>query len=384
MIKKQIPYGRHNVTDDDIKSVVKVLQSENLTQGPEVKNFEKSFSNYIGSKYAVAVSNGTAALHLSVKALGIKPGQKVITSPISFVATSNAVLYNQGEVEFCDIDPDTLLLDYLEVRKKLENSKKGEYCGIIPVDFSGTPVEMDRFKSLAEEFDLWLLEDACHAPGGFFYDKKGVKQMCGNGFYADLAIFSFHPVKHIACGEGGMITTNNKELYKSLIKLRTHGINKYDNRLNQNNEPWYYEMNELGFNYRLSDILCSLGNSQLKRANENLLKRKELANNYINLFQGTDIIIPKSMNHLGNAYHLFIIKHKHRKELYYYLREKKILAQIHYIPIHFQPYYIERYGKLNYPNAEKYYDECLTIPLYPGLSKDEQNYIVKKIVEFKR
>ena len=223
-----IPYGRQFITDEDIQAVVDTLRSDYLTQGPKIKEFEDAFASYIGAKYAVAVSNGTAALHLCAMALNVKLGQKVITTPITFAASANCVRYCGGEVVFADIDPDTYLLDIDQVRTLLEASPKGTYSGIVPVDFAGRPVNLEAFRHLSDEYGLWIIEDACHAPGGYFTDSKGNKQMCGNGNYADLAIFSFHPVKHIACGEGGMITTNDEVLYKRLLKLRTHGIVKED------------------------------------------------------------------------------------------------------------------------------------------------------------
>jgi len=259
MINKPIPYGRQNITEEDIQAVVEVLRSDYLTQGPKITEFENAFASYIGSKYAVAVSNGTAALHLCAIAMETKPNDKVITTPITFAATANCVRYTGGQVVFADIDPDTYLLDIREVEKLLRNSKKGTYKGIIPVDFAGRPVNMEAFRALANEYGCWIIEDACHAPGGYFIDSKGLKQLCGNGDYADLAIFSFHPVKHITAGEGGMITTNNIKLYNKLLLLRTHGITKDPDFLIDNHGLWYYEMQELGFNYRLTDFQAALG-----------------------------------------------------------------------------------------------------------------------------
>ena len=209
-----IPYGKQNITQEDINAVVEVLKSDYLTQGPKIEEFEKEFAKYVESKYAVAVSNGTAALHLCNLALGVKKGDKVITTPITFAASANSVLYCDGEVIFSDIDPDTYLLDINKVRELLEKSPKGTYQGIIPVDFAGRAVDLERLRALADKYNLWIIEDSCHSPGGYFVDKNKKRQFCGNGNFADLAIFSFHPVKHIACGEGGMITTNNEKLYK--------------------------------------------------------------------------------------------------------------------------------------------------------------------------
>ena len=221
-----IPYGRQNITEEDIQSVVEVLKSDYLTQGPQIVAFEEAFAQYVGSKYAVAVANGTAALHLCTLALGVKEGDRVITSPITFAASANCVRYCGGEVVFSDINPETYLLDIEKVRALLKTSPKGTYQGIIPVDFAGRANDLEAFRQLADEFGLWIIEDACHAPGGYFVDSKNGQQSCGNGDFADLAIFSFHPVKHIAAGEGGMITTNDKTLYEKLLMLRTHGVTK--------------------------------------------------------------------------------------------------------------------------------------------------------------
>ena len=380
---KPIPYGKQNITDSDIEAVVKTLKSDYLTQGPMVEKFENRFAKYIGSKYAISVANGTAALHLSIKALGIRPGQKVITSPITFAATANAILYNQGEVEFCDIDPDTLLININQVQEKLSNASKGTYAGIIPVDFAGAPVKMDAFRKLAEEYGVWLLEDACHAPGGSYKDDYDVEQKCGNGAYAHAAIFSFHPVKHIACGEGGMITTNDENLYNRLFLLRSHGITKNPEQFIENHGGWYHEMQELGYNYRLNDIACSLGVSQLKRAEEGLKKRKDIAKRYFYDLSKVPEIKMINENNYSHAYHLFVIQVDRRKELYDYLKEKNIFTQVHYVPVHYHPYYRNLgYKKGDYPHAESYYQKCLSLPIYPTLSKAEQNHIIKSINYF--
>ena len=377
-----IPYGKHTISKADIDAVVAVLKSDYLTQGPKVKEFEEKYAEYIGSKYAVAVANGTAALHLSALALGVKKGTKVITSPLTFVATANAVLYCGGEIDFCDIDPVTLLLDIDLVRKKLAASPKGTYSGIIPVDFTGYPIQMDAFRDLADEYGLWILEDACHAPGGYFFDSANDKQNCGNGNYADLAIFSFHPVKHIACGEGGMITTNSKDLYEKLLLLRSHGITKDPNKIKSNQGDWYYEMQALGFNYRLSDISSSLGISQLSRSEANLNKRKSIAKKYDQVFSSIDWIETPDTSE-GHAYHLYIIKVKERKALYDFLRKENIFVQIHYIPVHLQPYYKKLGWEIgDFPIVENYYEQCLSIPIYPSLKNEEQKYVISQILKF--
>ena len=380
---KKIPYGRQNITGEDIQAVVEILKSDWLTQGPSVKKFEKGFSEYIGSKFAVAVSNGTAALHLSVLALNIKPGDKVITTPNTFVASANCVKYCGGEVVFSDIDPSTYLLDLEKVRKLLEKSPKGTYKGIIPVDFSGRANDLEKFRNLADEHGLWILEDSCHSPGGYFIDSNGEKQNCGNGNYADLAIFSFHPVKHIACGEGGMITTNDEALYRKLLVLRTHGIQQDPKLVLKNEGCWYYEMQELGYNYRLTDMQAALGSSQLKRADKGIIRRKEIANQYYKAFKDSDFIKGQSGIIEGHAYHLYVIEVENRKELIDYLRKLNIWAQVHYIPAHLMPYYKDLGSKKgDFPNCEKYYNHCLSLPMFPTLRDEEQEYVIDKINTF--
>lgn len=384
---KQIPYGKQNITQSDIDAVIEVLKSDFLTQGPKALEFEQAFAEYIGAKYAVTVANGTAALHLCALALGVKKGDNVITTPITFVASANCVLYCGGEVSFADINKDTYIIDIDKIKALLQSKPKGTYKGIIPVDFAGNPINLEELRKLADEYGLWIIEDACHAVGGFFIDSSGKKQFCGNGKFADLSIFSFHPVKHIATGEGGMITTNNKELYKKLLLLRTHGITKDSSIFKMNNPGcgWYYEMQELGFNYRLSDIQAALGLSQLKRIEENLNRRREIAHKYDEAFKNTNIIIGKQTNNASHAYHLYIIQVKDRLEMYNYLRVNNICAQIHYIPVHLQPYY-KQLGWKNgdFPVAENYYEHCLSLPMYHSLTDEEQDYVIDKVLVYKQ
>lgn len=391
-----IPYGKQNITKEDIDEVIAALQSDYLTQGPRIKVFEDEFAKYVGSKYAVAVSNGTAALHLCTLALGVKEGDKVITTPITFAASANCVRYCNGEVVFADIDPDTYLIDYDSVKKLLEASPIGTYQGIIPVDFAGRAVDLEKFKALAKHYNLWIIEDACHAPGGYFTDSKGVSQNCGNGNYADLAIFSFHPVKHIACGEGGMVTTNDEALYKKLLALRTHGITKNETEYSNSIEfacgqssdttqypGWYMEMQTLGFNYRLTDFQAALGSSQLQRADDGLIKRRAIASNYAKAFKDAQFIKGQSGVVEGHAYHLYIIEVENRLGLYNYLRENKVFAQIHYIPCHLMPYYKELGWKEgDRPLSEMYYKHCISLPMYPTLTDEEQNYVIDLINRF--
>lgn len=378
-----IPYGRQNITEEDIQAVIDVLKSDFLTQGPAVNAFEEAFANYIGAKYAVAVANGTAALHLSNLALGVKQGDKVITTPITFVASANATLYCGGTIDFVDIDSETFLMDLNLLEEKLKNAPRGTYKGVVPVDFAGYPIHAERLRKIADKYKLWVLEDACHAPGGSFTDSHNIEQRCGNGAYADLSIFSFHPVKHIATGEGGMITTNSKDLYEKLLLLRTHGITKNPDLLNENHGGWYYEMQELGFNYRLSDMQAALGLSQLKYADKGLMRRREIAQIYNKAFEGTSIQTPEVMNGFDHAYHLYIIQVERRKDLYDYLRAHKIFAQVHYIPVHLNPYYKNLgWKKGDFPIAEAYYEKALSLPMYPSLKGNDQVSVIEKVLEF--
>lgn len=380
---KSISYGKQEITQDDINAVIDVLKSDFLTQGPKVREFEDDFANYVGAKYAVAVSNGTAALHISNLALGVKEGDKVITTPNTFVATANSVLYCKGKVDFVDIEQNTFLIDLDLIEDKLKNSPRNTFQGIIPVDFAGYPVDVERLRSIADTYGLWILEDACHAPGGYFFDSNDIKQQCGNGALSDLTIFSFHPVKHIACGEGGMVTTNNEELYKKLLNYRTHGIQQDRSLWNENHGVWYYEMQELGFNYRLTDIQSALGISQLTKANERLEKRQEIARIYDKAFKNIqDISTPIRGENIYHAFHLYIIETNKRDEMINHLRANNIFAQVHYIPIHLQHYYKQLGWKTgDFPVAEEYYKKALSIPIYPTLSREDQDFVIDKIME---
>jgi UDP-4-amino-4,6-dideoxy-N-acetyl-beta-L-altrosamine transaminase len=377
-----IPYGKQHITQDDIDAVTRALKADLLTQGPRILEFETAFAEYVGSKYAIAVSNGTAALHLSALALGVKSGDQVITSPITFSASANCIEYCGGTVVFADIDPDTYLLSIDSCRSLLENAEQGAYKGIIPVDFAGLSVDMEAFRALAIEYDLFLLEDSCHAPGGGFESSDGFS-LCGSGKFADMAIFSFHPVKHIAAGEGGMITTNSKSLYQKIQLLRTHGITKDPSILAENHGAWYYEMHELGYNYRLTDFQCALGLSQLLRANIGLERRNHIASVYRKAFKDLPIRMQHHPNGYKHAFHLFVIEVAERLELYNYMKENGIHTQVHYIPVHLMPYYKRKgYKKGNFPNAENYYSSCLSLPMYPTLSEEEQRYVIEQITDF--
>lgn len=392
-----IPYGKQSIDENDIAAVTEALKADYLTQGPRIAEFEKAFANYVGAKYAVANANGTAALHLCALALGVNGDTNVIATPITFAASSNCIRYCNGNVHFADIDPDTYLLDANRVEDMLKAKGKGFFSGIVPVDFTGRAADMEDFATLAEKYELWIIEDACHAPGGYFTDKAGKKVFCGSGEYADLAIFSFHPVKHIACGEGGMITTNDKSLYEKLLRLRTHGITK-DAAAFVNDIPWasgnaasqvadypgwYMEMQDLGYNYRLTDFQAALGISQLKKADAGLERRRAIAANYARAFTDKDYILGQSGLIEGHAYHLYVLEVEDRLGLYNYLRTQGIYAQVHYVPTHLMPYYRQLGWKEgDMPHAEKYYSRCLSLPMYPTLTEDEQNHVIKSVANF--
>jgi UDP-4-amino-4,6-dideoxy-N-acetyl-beta-L-altrosamine transaminase len=394
---KSIPYGRQEITEEDILAVTEALKSDFLTQGPRILSFEKDFARYVGSKYAVAVSNGTAALHLSVMALGIEKDEYVICSPITFAASVNCVKYCGGNVLFADINPSTYLLDIDSVEKVIVDNKDKKIKGIIPVDFAGRVPNLEAFRQLALKYGLWIIEDACHAPGGYFIDAEGNNQQAGNGKFADASVFSFHPVKHIATGEGGMITTNNERLYNQLMELRTHGItrdaSKFENSIEFANgnckhlmsdyPSWYMEMQSLGYNYRITDFQAALGSSQLKRAEKNLVRRKEIAAKYTKAFADFDSLINSSGLIEGHAYHLYILEVPNRRELYDYLRTKHIFTQIHYVPVHLMPYYKHQGWKEgDCPFAELYYSRCISIPMFPTLTDAEQDSIIEHIKKF--
>lgn len=392
MEQKSISYGRQNITEEDIQVVIQTLQSDYLTQGPKILEFETAFAKYIGCKYAVAVANGTGALHLCAIALEVKDGQKVITTPITFAASANCIRYCNGEVVFADIDPETYLIDYKSVKELLESSPIGTYQGIIPVDFAGSAVDLEKFRGLADKYNLWIIEDSCHSPGGFFKDSIGNQQNCGNGNYADLAIFSFHPVKHIACGEGGMVTTNDEKLYERLLRLRTHGIVKSEGIFTNSIEfaggessypAWYMEMQHLGFNYRLTDFQAALGISQLKRADDGIVRRRAIAKQYSEAFKNKSFIKGQSGYVEGHAYHLYVIEVDDRLGLYNFLRKHSIFAQIHYIPCHLLPYYRQfgwKEGDL--PMAENYYKHCISLPMFPTLTDEEQQFVINTIINY--
>lgn len=380
MIDKPIPYGHQYITDEDINAVIEALKSDYLTQGPKIGEFEKNFAVYCGCQYVSLVSNGTAALHLCAMALGIKPGDKVITTPITFVASANGFRYCGAEIVFCDIDPKTYLLDLNKLEDILKRSPKGTYKAVVPVDFAGYPIDGEKLRKLADEYGFAIVEDACHAPGGYFVDSKGNKQMVGNCRYADLTCFSFHPVKHIATGEGGAVTTNNKELFDKVNLYRTHGITKDPSKLEKCDGGWYYEMQELGYNYRITEFQAALGISQLKRIEWSIERRNQIAQVYDEAFADSNIMTPYRGNNIRHAFHLYIVQTEKRKELYNYLHSQNIYCQVLYIPAHLMPYYRQLGWKDgDCPVAEEYYKHCLALPMFPSLSDYEQKFVIKTI-----
>lgn len=367
-----IPYGRQYVDDEDIEEVVKVLKSDFLTTGPVITEFEKKVADYVGAKYAVAVSNGTAALHAACYAANIKEGDEVITTPITFAASSNCVLYCGAVPVFADIDPKTYNIDPEDIERKITDRTKA----IIAVHFTGQPCEMERIHEIADRHGLIVIEDAAHALGAIYEGKKV-------GSLSEMTTFSFHPVKHITTGEGGMILTNQRELYERLKLFRAHGITREEQLLRKNDGPWYYEQLELGYNYRITDIQCALGISQMKKLPYFLKRRKEIAKKYQEAFADCkNIQLPYQKPGCENAWHLYIIRVKggKRKEVFEQLREAGIGVNVHYIPVYKHPYYQKHgYEGIRCPNAEQYYEEAISLPIYPALKEAEQQYVIEKI-----
>ncbi len=366
-----ISYGRQAINNEDIREVVETLKSDFLTTGPKVQEFEQDICRFVGCKYAVAVSSGTAALHLACLAAGLKKDNELITSPMTFAASANCALYCNAKPIFVDIKENGLINE-----EKIENVINKKTKIIIPVHYTGLACNMEKIKQTADKHKLVIIEDACHALGG-----KYKENMIGNCAYSDMCVFSFHPVKHITTGEGGIITTNSKQLYEKLLKLRNHGIEKSDK------EPWYYEMVELGYNYRITDFQCALGISQLKKIERFINKRRDVAKHYNLVFtKNPDINFLKETPEQFSSYHLYVIKVKNkeiRRKLFEYLKENNINCQIHYIPVYWHPYYEKLgYKKGLCPKAEEFYEQVISIPIFVKLTSEQQDYVIEKIKNF--
>ena len=378
-----IPYGRQDISEEDIQTVVEVLKSDFLTQGPMVPKFEDSVARYCGTKYAFAVNSATSALHIACMALNVKKGDIVWTSPITFVASANCALYCGAEVDFVDIDPLTYNMSVEVLSKKLELAEKAGRLPkvIIPVHLSGQPCEMDKIYELSKQYGFRIIEDASHAIGGKY---KG--QPIGNCKYSDITVFSFHPVKIITTCEGGMCMTNNPELASKLGRYRSHGITRQPSEMTHPPDgPWYYQQIDLGYNYRMTDIQAALGLSQMKRLDEFVAKRHAIAKRYNELLANSEVIIPYQHPDSYSGMHLYIIRLKEDRqithlELFEKLRAAGILVNLHYIPVYSQPYYQQfGYSIENFPESEKYYSTAISLPMYYSLSEKEQDFVVQMI-----
>lgn len=367
-----IPYGRQSINEDDIQAVLEVLRSDFLTTGPKLEEFERKVAAYTGAKYAVAISNGTAALHAACFAAGIGEGDEVITTPITFAASANCVLYCGGKPVFADIREDTYNIDPEDIERKITDKTKA----IIPVHFTGQPCDMDAIHEIAKKHNLVVIEDAAHALGAEY---KGQRI----GGLSDMTTLSFHPVKHITTGEGGMILTNNEEFYKKLVLFRSHGITRNAEQMLKNEGAWYYEQLELGYNYRITDFQCALGSSQMNRLDEFLAKRCALAKRYDEAFKDIDgVVTPFVMEDCSSSWHLYVIQVEKRKEVFDKLREAGIGVNVHYIPVHKHPYYqANGYKDVVCEKAEKLYQHIISLPLYPDLTEEEQDYVIEKVLE---
>lgn len=381
--EKLLPYGMQSLDEQDINAVLDTLRSDFITQGPKISEFEKKVAEYCGAKYAVAVATGTAALHCACFAAGVSQDTEVITSPITFAASGNCALFLGGKVKFADIKKDTYNIDTKKIEKQVNSKTKA----IIPVDFAGQPCELDEIMEIAKKHKIPVIEDACHALGAVYKGKK-------IGSLAGMTVFSFHPVKHITTGEGGMILTDNKEYYEKLKLFRTHGITKDPDYLEKNDGGWYYEMHALGYNYRITDLQCALGIAQLEKLDNFIKRRRGIVEQYNKAFGNMDeITTPYEKPSVKSAYHLYMILlnlnslKTGRKEIFDALRAEKIGVHVHYIPLHLQPYYKKAFGykEGDFPVAEDYYARALTLPLFPRMTdNDVQDVIngVKKVIRY--
>lgn len=383
-MNKYIPYGRQDISEQDIDAVIEVLRSDWLTQGPAIERFEQMVADYCGTKYAVAVANATAGLHLACLAVGLGPGDILWTSPNTFVASANCGLYCGAKVDFVDINPQTYNLSVEELEQKLIVAEK-QGClpqVVIPVHFAGQSAQMAKIAALSQRYGFRIIEDAAHAIGGLYQS-----QPIGSCKFSDLAVFSFHPVKIITTGEGGMVLTNQECLYQKLLRLRSHGITRNPDLIQgKSHGSWYYQQLELGFNYRMTNIQAALGASQLQRLDEFVVRRRCLAKRYHQVLSDLPLILPWQHPDTYSSYHLYVIRLKldqinqtHR-QVFEALRRAEIGVNLHYIPVHTQPYYQALGFKLgDFPQAESYYQEAISLPIYYGLTQADQDRVIAEI-----
>jgi perosamine synthetase len=374
--KTLLPYGRQSIEEDDIQAVVDVLRSDWLTTGPKVGEFEEAFAAQVGANYAVAYSSGTAALHGAAFAAGLKPGHEAITSPMTFAATANCVLYQGGRPVFADVCSDTLNLDPERVAERISRNTRA----LLPIAYAGHPADLDPILALAERHGLVVIEDACHALGAEYHGRR-------TGSIAHMSIFSFHPVKHVATGEGGMVTTDHADFAESLRRFRNHGISS-DARQRHTSGQWHYEMVALGFNYRLTDIACALGLSQLNKLDVNLVRRREIAARYAAVFREIrGVVVPTVREDVNPAWHLYPIRldfarlNADRGQVFKALRAENIGVNVHYIPVHLHPYYRDQLGcKLgDYPVAEAAYERLVSLPMFHRMSDQDVEDVIAAV-----
>jgi perosamine synthetase len=373
-----LPYGRQSISEDDIQAVVDVLRSDWLTTGPKVTEFEEALAACVGAKYAVAFSSGTAALHGAVFAAGLKPGDEAITSPLTFAATANCVLYQGARPVFADVSPDTLNLDPDRFAERITPSTRA----VLPIDYAGHPADLDPILDLADRHGLTVIEDACHALGAEYKGRR-------TGSIAHMSVFSFHPVKHVATGEGGMVTTDRADLAESLRRFRNHGISS-DARQRHASGQWHYEMVLLGFNYRLTDVACALGISQLKNLEANLTRRREIAARYSSAFRNiAGVIVPTVRPQVNPAWHLYPIRinpallNTDRAHVFRALRAENIGVNVHYIPVHVHPYYRDQFGYRGgeYPVAEVAYEQLISLPMFHGMTDQDVQDVIDALAK---